>query len=121
AQCDASGCAAQLPDGRIVALLRTREALVEDCARAALVIAPFPIPSGCGAATIIDRRRLDVRGAVTLKIAGDQFQTRAARAIGENRPWSRAPRAIGRVRSVVPSEKGEENSGEMTRAIDRLD
>jgi competence protein ComEC len=121
AQCDASGCAAQLPDGRIVALLRTREALVEDCARAALVIAPFPIPSGCGAATIIDRRRLDVSGAVTLKIAGDQFQTRAARAIGENRPWSRAPRAIGRVRSVVPSEKGEENSGEMTRAIDRLD
>ncbi|MEA2832932.1 MAG: competence protein ComEC [Methylobacteriaceae bacterium] len=121
AQCDGSGCAAQLPDGRVVALLRTREALVEDCARAALVIAPFPIPSGCGATTIIDRRRLGVSGAVTLKIAGDHFETRAARAIGENRPWSRAPRAVGRVRSVVPPEKSEENSGEMTRAIDRLD
>ena len=118
AQCDSLGCSTQLPDGRTVALLRTRDALVEDCARAALVIAPFPVPSGCGAATIIDRRRLDTTGAVTLKIAGDQFDMRAARSIGENRPWSRAPRAIGRARPVKPAD---ENSEDVTRAIDRLD
>jgi competence protein ComEC len=116
AQCDAAGCTAQLRDGRIVALLRTRDALVEDCARAALVIAPFPAPSGCGAATIIDRRRLDGTGAVTLKITDDQFEMRAARAIGENRPWSRAPRAIGRPRSVSSEPREDE-----TRDIDRLD
>jgi competence protein ComEC len=116
AQCDASGCTAQLRDGRVVALLRTRDALVEDCARAALVIAPFPVPVGCAAATIIDRRRLDGTGAVTLKIVDDRFEMRAARAIGEHRPWSRAPRAIGRPRSVT-SEQREDD----TREIDRLD
>src|SRR4051812_15498255 len=108
AQCDASGCAAQLLDGRLVALLRTREALVEDCRRAALVIAPFPVPSGCGAATIIDRRHLDTTGAVTLKILGEQFEMRSARAIGENRPWSRAPADIRSAR--LGSGTGKEST-----------
>jgi competence protein ComEC len=108
AQCDASGCAAQLLDGRLVALLRTREALVEDCGRAALVIAPFPVPSGCGAATIIDRRHLDTTGAVTLKILGEQFEMRSARAIGENRPWSRAPADIRSAR--LGSGTGKEST-----------
>jgi competence protein ComEC len=104
AQRDASGCAAQLLDGCLVALLRTREALVEDCGRAALVIAPL-VPSGCGAATIIDRRHLDTTGAVTLKILGEQFEMRSARAIGENLPWSGAPRIFGRPRSVAAPDK----------------
>ncbi|MBV8850179.1 MAG: ComEC/Rec2 family competence protein, partial [Methylobacteriaceae bacterium] len=119
-QCDAFGCAAQLPDGRIVALSRTRDALVEDCARAALIIAPFAVPSGCAATTIVDRRRLETTGAVTLKITGDQFELRAARAVGENRPWSRPPRSSGRVRSAAP-EKGEGRSEEIGSAPDRLD
>jgi hypothetical protein len=50
AQCDGSGCSAELPDGRIVALLQKRDALLDDCTRAALVIAPFPVPGGCAAA-----------------------------------------------------------------------
>jgi hypothetical protein len=35
AQCDGSGCSAELPDGRIVALLQKRDALLEDCTRGA--------------------------------------------------------------------------------------
>jgi competence protein ComEC len=115
-----------LPDGRVVALLRTRDALVEDCARAALVIAPFPVPSGCGAATIIDRRRLDLSGALALKITGDEFEIRSARAVGENRPWSRAPRVFGRARSTPPPSGESEHSDadkarDIDRDIDRLD
>jgi len=79
AQCDGSGCSAELPDGRIVALLQKRDALLDDCTRAALVIAPFPVPGGCAAATIIDRRRLDETGAITLKVQDDRFEMRTAR------------------------------------------
>jgi competence protein ComEC len=120
AQCDAFGCTAQLQDGRIVALLRTRDAFIEDCTRASLVIAPFPAPSGCGATTIIDRRRLDETGAVTLKIVDDRFEMRAARAIGENRPWSRAPRFAGRARTNAPAQRSD-TSDEDVRVSDRLD
>jgi competence protein ComEC len=122
AQCDVSGCTAQLRDGRVVALLRTRDALLEDCARAALVIASFPVPSGCAATTIIDRRRLDQTGALTLKIVEDQFEMRAARAIGENRPWSRPPRMFGRPRSSASiPEKGNNTAEENTASFDRFD
>jgi competence protein ComEC len=122
ARCEPSGCSAQLPDGRAVALVLSRDALLEDCARATLVIAPFPIPAGCGAPTIIERRRLDETGAVTLKIAGDQFEMRTARAIGENRPWSRAPRPIGRARSNVAAAQPETGpKAEEPQALDVLD
>ncbi|GAC1561982.1 MAG: hypothetical protein NVS2B5_26710 [Beijerinckiaceae bacterium] len=100
-----------------MALTLTRSALIEDCARAALIIAPFPAPAGCGAATVIDRRRLDATGALTLKIAGERFDTRASRAVGENRPWSRPSRVFGRVRVKDGSEANADDVG----AADRLD
>jgi competence protein ComEC len=120
ARCDASGCSTELSDGRVVALLQKRDALIEDCARAALVIAPFPVPSGCTAATIIDRRRLDETGALTLKIVDDRFEMRAARAIGENRPWSRAPRPFGRARRNAPEQRSDA-AEEDVRVSDRFD
>ncbi len=120
-KCDAAGCIAHLPDGRTVALLQKRDALIEDCARAALVIAPFPIPKGCGAATIIDRRRLDETGAVTLKIVDNQFEIRTARAVGENRPWSRPPRSFGRAQTSTPALEQRDTPGEDQRASDRFD
>jgi competence protein ComEC len=122
ALCDALGCAAQLPDGRRVSLLRTRAALIQDCARASLLIASFPVPDGCGAATIIDLRRLDGTGAITLKIVGDQFEIWTARAIGENRPWSRAPRVFGRARvnTLAVSNRGDP-SEEDARSFDQFD
>jgi competence protein ComEC len=121
ALCDASGCTAQLPDGRRVSLLRTRDALIADCARASLLIAAFPVPTGCGASTIIDRRRLDATGAMTLKIAGEQFEMRSARAIGENRPWSRAPRGFARARANASAERRDDTSAEDMHPFDRFD
>jgi competence protein ComEC len=121
ARCEQSGCAASLPDGRTVALVLTRDALLEDCTRATLLIAPFPVPTGCAAATIIDRRRLDQTGAMTLKVSGDQFEIRAARAIGENRPWSRPPRTFGRVRSNAPPPPEQATRAEEPQASDTLD
>jgi hypothetical protein len=46
---------------------------------------------------------------------------RTARAIGENRPWSRAPRAIGRARLRAADKPGDNTSEENMLALDRLD
>ncbi len=47
--CDDLGCVGGSVDGRSVALVTDRKALIEDCARAAIVIAPFYAPAGCAA------------------------------------------------------------------------
>ncbi|MDE2579212.1 MAG: ComEC/Rec2 family competence protein [Hyphomicrobiales bacterium] len=92
ALCDSAGCVALLPDGRAVAVAREGEALLADCGRAAVVVAPFRVPGGCAAALVFDRERLRETGAVTLRFAGDKPILRMARAQGEDRPWSPAPR-----------------------------
>jgi competence protein ComEC len=69
-----------------------RKALIEDCARAAIVIAPFYAPAGCGASILLDRRKLAETGAVTLRFGPEAVEWRTARGPGEDRPWSRAPR-----------------------------
>lgn len=89
--CDKLGCVAKAADGRLVALLLDRSALIEDCARAAVLIAPFRIPSGCGAPIIVDRRKLDETGALAATFTDGGVLWRATRAPGEDRPWSRAP------------------------------
>lgn len=89
--CDESGCVARAIDGRLVALVEDRSALVEDCGRAAIVITPRAAPEGCGAPIVIDRRKLAETGAVTLRFKGDRVEWNMARAPDEDRPWSRAP------------------------------
>ena len=91
APCDAMGCVMRTVDGRAVALVSDRRALIEDCARAAIVIAPFDAPQGCGAPIVIDRRKLAETGAVTLRFDGDRIIWRMARGPNEDRPWSKAP------------------------------
>ncbi len=92
ADCDESGCVARALDGRLVALVATHGALVEDCARAAIVITPLQAPEGCAAPIVIDRRKLAETGAVALLLTRDGgAQWTAARGAEENRPWSQAP------------------------------
>jgi competence protein ComEC len=91
ASCDSLGCVARAVDGRFVALVEDRTALIEDCARAAIVITPLYVPQGCGAPIVIDRRRLAETGAVTLRLNGERVEWNTARAPDEDRPWSRAP------------------------------
>lgn len=115
--CDKLGCIARLPDGRPVALVLNQAAFVEDCSRAEVVVTPLEAPSGCAVPVLIDRDRLKTTGALTLKMlngqnaarlsgnseeeaferlevppSGEEWKITAARAIGEDRPWSRAPK-----------------------------
>ncbi len=69
-----------------------RAAFAEDCLRAAVLITPLFAPTGCAAPIVIDRGSLQRTGAVALRVKGDGFVTRAARAEGEDRPWSPAPK-----------------------------
>lgn len=89
--CDDYGCIARAKDGRFVALVEKRAALIEDCAKAAVVVTPLFAPSGCGAAIVIDRRKLEETGAITLRFKPHGVEWTAARSRGEDRPWSRPP------------------------------
>lgn len=89
--CDKSGCVAKFVDGRFVALVNDRQALIEDCARAAIVVTPLYAPDGCGAPIVIDRRKLAETGSIALRSAGERIEWRTARGVDEDRPWSRAP------------------------------
>jgi competence protein ComEC len=89
--CDELGCVARARRGQVVALLAKREALLEDCARADVVVAPFDVPQGCAAPLVLDRARLRETGAVTLRFTEAGVAWTHARATGEDRPWSRAP------------------------------
>ncbi|MGA8601400.1 MAG: hypothetical protein WB663_08405 [Beijerinckiaceae bacterium] len=58
-------------------------------------------------------------GAITLKVQDDRFEMRTARAVGENRPWSRAPRAFGRA-SANTAQRGDTREKDLC-VSDRLD
>ena len=88
--CDDYGCVARAVDGRLVAVIAARDAFIEDCARVAIVVTSLKAPEGCGAPIVIDRRRLDETGALTLRFVGDRIIWTAAQGPGESRPWSRS-------------------------------
>ncbi len=90
--CDALGCVGVLPDGSSVALVYEAAAFHEDCARARIVISPLFAPRSCQPEILLDRGKLQETGAVTLTLSDKGVQWRQARAPGEDRPWSRAPR-----------------------------
>ncbi len=109
--CDKSGCSATLPDGRRFALVSDPNALAEDCARADILVTSAFAPSSCAAPLIIDRRALMRDGATTLKLNGEKIERRVARAPGENRPWSAAPRLrVERPDLIRPFDRDAENS-----------
>jgi competence protein ComEC len=103
--CDEAGCVGRALDGRTVALVYDRAALIEDCARASVVVTPHDAPSGCGAAIVIDRRKLARTGAVTLRFEKDRVEWKAARAPDEDRPWSPAPKE--RKARAAPTERDD--------------
>jgi len=89
--CDRLGCVGWLADGRAVALVLDREAFVEDCRRAAILVTPLKAPEGCAAEILIDRPFLQESGAITLLLDRAVPLLRTARAQDEDRPWSPAP------------------------------
>jgi competence protein ComEC len=90
--CDKLGCVGYLSDGRSVSLVLDRAAFAEDCIRADILVTPLRAPPGCAAALLIDHDRLNETGAMALTVEGNAFRTATARVVGEDRPWSRAPK-----------------------------
>jgi len=84
--CDDLGCVAAMADGRLVALSRRPETLVDDCARTALVVSARQAPKDCAAA-VVDRERLSQQGALLMQRRGGVFSVDAVRPNGINRPW----------------------------------
>jgi competence protein ComEC len=91
--CDDLGCVLPLGDGDLTVAVVTRPvALVEDCRRAAVVVAPVPRPPGClGPKLYVDRSTLARTGAlaVTLDAAAPGGLGVPVAAGTHGRPWSR--------------------------------
>ena len=66
-------------------------ALAEDCASAALVVAPMLTRTGCRSARVIDRRSLMTRGAHAVWIEGKELVVRDDRTERGERPWVSYP------------------------------
>ncbi|MFT4098383.1 MAG: ComEC/Rec2 family competence protein, partial [Rhodoblastus sp.] len=121
--CDKTGCTAQAGNGGALALVTDYTALAEDCSRAKIVVTPLYAPWGCKAPLVIDRRKLEETGAITLRFEADGISMRTARAAGEDRPWSPAPRRrAARVAAEAMDENGERvDASEAVSGLDRLD
>ena len=106
-RCDRLGCVAPLPGGGTLSLVAEAGAFAEDCRRAAIVVTPLVAPSPCAAGIVIDRIALEASGAVALRRERDGWRRGEARAVGEDRPWSPAPRP----RAGLKARSAEEGEG----------
>ncbi|MBL8588067.1 MAG: ComEC/Rec2 family competence protein, partial [Methylobacteriaceae bacterium] len=92
-RCDGLGCIAPLPDGRTVAWIADRRAVIEDCARAAVVVSRLRLDGLCaGPDLVLDAAHFSVRGATSLSLAGGALRVATDRPAGYDRPWAPAPR-----------------------------
>ena len=91
--CDKNGCVADIGEARLLtAFISERRALGEDCARANLVIAFFPVTSAdwhACKATLIDRRAIWRRGAHAIWVGDDgKLEVKTASEARGRRPWA---------------------------------
>jgi len=89
-RCDALGCAYRRGSA-IIAVVRDPAALIEDCARAGLIVAPALTRTGCRGAAVIDRRALMSRGSHAVWIEGNTVRVRDDRSERGERPWVSYP------------------------------
>ena len=90
-RCDQYGCTAIIK-GLLVAYSQHPGALEEDCARADILVATYPVPQkfgGCKKGNeVIDKRTLKQNGSYAVYINGEKINTIHAREIRGERPWS---------------------------------
>jgi hypothetical protein len=103
--CDRIGCVGILADGRSVALVLDEAAFAEDCLRADIVVTPLYAPPGCAVPLVIDRDRLRGSSAMLLRAQGKGWAFDTARALDNDRPWSRAPPAWARARATPDANR----------------
>lgn len=114
-RCDPLGCTVRLADGATIAVPRRREATLDDCKEAALVVSRFNLPTACKAPQI-DRRTLATTGAVSLRHVDGKWIAEPVRSPGSDRPWfgrtaAPDPSALARLQrqSVTPVPSREES------------
>jgi competence protein ComEC len=93
-RCDPLGCVAASFNGRVIALAQDRRALVEDCARAEILLTRLRAPPSCAAAVVIDGRFLAAHGATAIRFTESGHEIATARTAAEGRPWRRAPEPV---------------------------
>ncbi len=91
--CDDSGCVITYPgrQAKIISMLTDAQALGEDCARAELVVAFFPVSNAdwrACKATLIDRRSIWRRGAHAVRLDGKDIHISTVNAHRGRRPWT---------------------------------
>jgi competence protein ComEC len=115
-RCDQMGCVVRA-HGRVVALVRDRGALIEDCALAELVVSTVPAGRQCasmGAGTVvIDRNDLRAKGAHAIWIGAGGITVKAVNDERGNRPWVLRPpeRALRRALVSAPPSPEDEDDG----------
>ncbi len=106
-RCDRASCIA-LVKGKLVSHLYHPSGLAEDCRRAAILIATFPMPERCRQPElVIDSLDLKEGGAHTLRIEGNRIIVRTANGRRGNRPWVMSYRR----RQRIPAIASEGDSG----------
>ena len=89
AHCDELGCVAEGKDHRLVALSLRAAALVDDCARARIVVSAVPIRRSCrGPEIVLDRFDVARDGATALTFGIDGISVETVAAERGKRPWS---------------------------------
>lgn len=85
-RCDGLGCLADV-GSHSFALSRKPESLLEDCARAEVVLMPEVRAGTCGAPFVIDRAHLLKRGSTAFYRQGEKLIMRTSRDEAGQRPW----------------------------------
>jgi competence protein ComEC len=89
AHCDELGCVAEGKDHRVVALSLRAAALVDDCARARILVSAVPVRRICkGPELVLDRFDIARDGATALTFGVDGIGVETVAAERGKRPWS---------------------------------
>jgi competence protein ComEC len=93
-KCDAFGCTAVAANGTLIAVSLRRDALAEDCARAAIVVSAEPTRGTCkGPELVIDRFNVLDNGAYAVWV-GKGLRVETVQDERGDRPWSQPPRFV---------------------------
>lgn len=101
-QCDEHSCVAMVK-GRLVSYVQHPAALAEDCRRAAVLIAAFPLPERCPQPrVVIGLSELQERGAHTLMLRRDSIAVDTVASHRGARPWALPRHRREKVPPVAP-------------------